>query len=285
MADPSQFHEEEDVDPPALSFFPDPPPFFKHFTTENIARLKELEDEALGGDGIAAKDAPTTAPTLSADQISALPTELRYLIPPEPPADDDEFHVFNEKAKAKGTHVFDKNMEHISEMLRLEGIFPEGWKYKQLPEESASTAAFATFTHQQKLYSCVRSLLLAYLKLLGIMASNPTSQMKSDTLEDVLNLVTNMHALINEYRPHQARETLIEKMEAQVERKRKEIEGVKQVAERVRVVLGDFSREAEGLQRDDESRSAEQVGAPAEETERTRMQRHMWETMDEILGH
>ncbi|KAH9876565.1 hypothetical protein J1614_003696 [Plenodomus biglobosus] len=286
MADPAQFHvEEEDADPPALSFFPDPPPFFKHFTTDNIARLKQIEDEAVADDEVTSKHASPSASRLSAEQILALPTELRYLIPPEPPADDEEFHVFNEKAREKGTNVFDKNMEHISEMLRMEGIFPDGWKYRQLPDPSAPTAAFATFTHQQKLYSCVRSLLLAYLKLLGIMASDPTSQMKSDTLDDMLTLVTNMHALINEYRPHQARETLIEKMEAQVERKKKEIEGVRQVAERVRGVLEEFTREAEGLQKVEDNKSAEEGEAQDEDTRRIGMQRHMWETMDEILGH
>ena len=178
MADPAQQYEAEDADPPALSFFPDPPPFYKHFTAENLARLKEVGHSAAPGDN-------SSTNTLSTDQLLALPNELRYLIPPEPPADDEEFHVFNEKARAKGTNVFDKNMDYISEMLRLEGVFPEGWKYKQLPNEPVSTDAFAALSHQQKLYSCVRSLLLCYVKLLGIMASDPTSAMKSVTLDDM----------------------------------------------------------------------------------------------------
>src|SRR5690242_248942 len=36
-------------DGPLLNFFPDPPPFFKHFTAENLKRLKELENEASNG--------------------------------------------------------------------------------------------------------------------------------------------------------------------------------------------------------------------------------------------
>ena len=35
--------DDEDI---KLNFFPDPPPFYKHFTTENLARLKEIEKEA-----------------------------------------------------------------------------------------------------------------------------------------------------------------------------------------------------------------------------------------------
>ncbi|KAF2849570.1 hypothetical protein T440DRAFT_469321, partial [Plenodomus tracheiphilus IPT5] len=175
-------------------------------------------------------------------------------------------------------------MELISNNLRIEGIFPEGWKYTQLPEETAATDAFAAFTHQQKLYSCVRSLLLSYLKLLGVVASDPTSLMRTETLADMTTLETNMHALINEYRPHQARETLIEKMEAQVERKKKEIEGVKHVAERVKAVLDEFARDAEGLYKGDD-KPVEEVEVRDSVEKRVVMQRHMWETMDEILGH
>lgn len=278
MTDPTQQYEAEDADPLALSFFPDPPPFYKYFTAENLSRLEETGHGAATGDGSGAQP-------LSADQLLALPTELRYLIPPEPPAADEDVHVFNEKARAKGTNVFDKNMDYISEMLRLEGIFPEGWKYKQLPHDPVPTEAFAALSHQQKLYSCVRSLLLCNVKLLGIMASDPTSAMKSATLDDMLTLVTNMHALINEYRPHQARETLIEKMEAQVERKRKEIEAVNTVAERVRGVLDEFSREAERLHKDGEGNAEEESALHDAEAKRVGAQRHMWDTMDEILGH
>lgn len=277
MSDPTQQYDAEDADPPALSFFPDPPPFYKHFTEENLARLKEAGHESTSGDDAIGKN-------LSMDQLLSLPIELRYLIPPEPPTADEEFHIFNEKARAKGIHVFEKNMEYIGDMLRLEGVFPEGWKYKPLPHEPMSTDAFAALSHQQKLYSCLRSLLLCYVKLLGIMASDPTSSTKAATLDDMLTLVTNMHALINEYRPHQARETLIDKMEAQVERKKREIEGVHKVAERVRGVLEGFTREAERLYQDDEVRAGEALAIQDAHAKNANMQRHMWEIMDEILG-
>lgn len=58
-------------------------------------------------------------------------------------------------------------------------------------------------------------------------------------------LLSEAHGIVNEYRPHQARETLIQMMEEQVERCRAETRGCKDVCERVRKVVEDVeSREA-----------------------------------------
>lgn len=287
MADPQQQQQDEDL---IISFFPDPPPFWKHFTTENQGRLKVIEDEAANGDEAAAKRASGATSSLSAEQILALPTELRYLIPPEPPAEDEEFYVFNEKAKAKGTDVFEKKMEYISAMLKVEGIFEE-WTYEQLyPSASSADAsqppsASATLDRQNYLFRFLRSILLSYVALLGIVASNPTSPQANEKLKDIMTMVANMHALINEYRPHQARETLIDKMEEQVERKKREIEGVKQVAERVKGVLGGFGKETEGLHKSEDSKTEVGAAIQDEQAKQRGVQRYMWEAMDEILEH
>jgi mediator of RNA polymerase II transcription subunit 7 len=131
MADPQQPAQIDDEDV-ILSFFPDPPPFYKHFTSENLARLREIEKDAGLLDENDDKTNPysiaASATKLSPEQILALPTELRYLIPPEPPADDAEFHVFDTVAKAKGTDVFMKNMEYIADQLKMQGVF-EDWQY------------------------------------------------------------------------------------------------------------------------------------------------------------
>lgn len=57
--------------------YPAPPPFYKHFTPENLRRLEELrtEPEHIGGEG--------SSPT----PVSQLPPELRYLVPPRPPTE------------------------------------------------------------------------------------------------------------------------------------------------------------------------------------------------------
>jgi len=65
-------------------------------------------------------------------------------------------------------------------------------------------------------------------------------------LEDLRVLFVNAHHLINEYRPHQARETLIGIMEGELVRKRGEIEGVRRMGERVEELLRGLREQNDG---------------------------------------
>jgi mediator of RNA polymerase II transcription subunit 7 len=58
--------------------FPAPPPFWKHFTSENIAKLKAIDD----------------TPEDSEHSKNILPLELQYLRPPSPPAEN--YTIFGE---------------------------------------------------------------------------------------------------------------------------------------------------------------------------------------------
>ncbi|KAF1850250.1 uncharacterized protein K460DRAFT_266774, partial [Cucurbitaria berberidis CBS 394.84] len=279
MADPQQQQQDEDL---ILSFFPDPPPFYRHFTAENRERLGEIEKEAATGDGELATSA--LGSYLSAEQILALPTELRYLIPPAPPADDEEFKVFGEATKAKGSDLFSKNMELISHRMKEEGVLQD-WTYEQLyhttpPSQPTTTSTPTTLDRQNYLFRFLRSMLLSYISLLGLVAIDPVSPAKDDQIAHILTMVTNMHALINEYRPHQARETLIAKMEEQLERKVKEVEGVRKVGERVRGVLEGFKNAVPGEK--DEAKVADTIVNDEDRAQMT--QAHMWGSVDEILG-
>lgn len=62
--------------------FPTPPPFYKHFTKANVSKLRELGKEATKN-----KTEGSEEEGQAAIDVLSLPTELRYLIPPEPPAD------------------------------------------------------------------------------------------------------------------------------------------------------------------------------------------------------
>ncbi|KAF7508662.1 hypothetical protein GJ744_009054 [Endocarpon pusillum] len=55
--------------------FPAPPPFWKHFTTENLSRLKALKE--------------------SNTQPEDIPLELSYLEPPTPPSEN--YTIFGEE--------------------------------------------------------------------------------------------------------------------------------------------------------------------------------------------
>ena len=287
MADPQPPPDDEDL---ILSYFPDPPPFYKHFTTENVKRLKEIEEEATSDNG---DTKASLTMKLTTEQILALPTELRYLIPPEPPGDDDEFHVFDVVTKAKGTNVFMKNMEYIAHNLTMEGVFTD-WKYEQLyppsgggddpstTSQQPTTTNSSSLDRQNYLFRFLRSILLSYISLLGIVAANPTSEQKEQKLKDIMTMVANMHALINEYRPHQARHTLIERMEEQVRRKREEVEGVRRMGEKVREVLAGFGAvdgEDKGVVKDADVDD----GVLREDEVRREAFKGMWKAADEVL--
>ena len=283
MADQQQQQQQQQQQPQEedeglrLPPYPPPPPFYLHFTAENQERLREIESDA-GLDTITDDGAPAK---LSAQHFLALPTELRYLIPPDPPADSDEFKVFGTVTSAKGSDSFTKTMEWISRTLAADYTL-DGWKYEQLyPSTDSSSSASSTLDRQRYLFRFLRSILIAYIELLGIVAVNPTSEHKDQKLRDILTMVTNMHALINEYRPHQARETLIREMERQVERKKKEIEGVRKMKDRVGEVLGGFGRQVPSERAEDKS---DDFAITGEADRRREAQRHMWQVMDEILG-
>jgi mediator of RNA polymerase II transcription subunit 7 len=88
---------------------------------------------------------------------------------------------------------------------------------------------------QPHLISLARSLLTTFLSLTGILSQNP--ELYQDRVQDLQTIMYNMHDLINQYRPHQARESLILMMEERVERMRAEIRAVDESKEKVDKLL------------------------------------------------
>ena len=264
-------------EPELSSFFPNPPPFYKHFTAENQERLKQTTDDAT---------------QLSPEQLLSLPTELRYLVPPEPPADDDEYRVFGEVAKVHGIDDFSNMIDFIRRTLdggeTQQAPLLADWQYQQLypsppADADASTASQTDWSldRQHYLFRFLRSTLLSFVELLGIVSSNPTSPQKDQKLRDILTLVANMHALLNEYRPHQARETLINMMKEQLERKREEVVSIRRMKQKVQETLDDF---AKGVPERPASLTPDDAVVTTAEEIRKTSQRYMWQAMDEILG-
>ena len=89
-----------------------------------------------------------------------------------------------------------------------------------LTSATATTLPPPSNTRALSLLRLSKSLLLSYLELLGALAINPA--LSASKLADLRTIMINMHHLINEYRPHQARETLIMMMEEQVDKCRRE---------------------------------------------------------------
>lgn len=71
------------------------------------------------------------------------------------------------------------------------------------------------FDHRRELKKLNHSILVNFLDLLDILIKCPDSTKRTDKIEDINILFINMHHLINEFRPHQARETVRVMLEMQ----------------------------------------------------------------------
>ncbi|KAF8471275.1 MED7 protein-domain-containing protein [Kalaharituber pfeilii] len=191
------------------SAFPPPPPFYKHFTPENIAALKHHQKIGAPHD--------------------QLPQELHYLVPPPPP--DASYRCFGDTWQIPDVLP---SLPQMGITQLYEDPSPSAGPSTSV-STSTSTTAPPSNTRALSLLRLSKSLLLSYLELLSYLSSNPTRS--SEKLQDLRTIMINMHHLINEYRPHQARETLILMMEEQVEKCKKERDENIKAKETVRSVL------------------------------------------------
>lgn len=231
--------------------FPTPPPFYQHFTKDNIAQLRQIRKEK------SATEDSEQAGTDSSKQIDrqTLPQNLRYLLPPELPT-DGKWRTFGAQ---HDLHAPDPSLEDAG----IEVLFPSDPAVKLNP--------------QPYLLSLARSLLTTFLSLTGILSEDATQY--EETVGDLKTIVTNMHDLINQYRPHQARETLILMMEERIERLRGEIRGIGEAGEKMEGAFKQLS-EARELQGKLEAggHTEKKVDEDAGDLEKQR-QRAAWEAL------
>lgn len=183
--------------------FPGPPPFWKHFSRTNLSRLETLQTEA------ASNDIPL--------DLKSLPLELRYLLPPAPPTGSEEtyttFHL---------THVVNP-----SSSISATANIPAEDLAALLITPKPTTNIPAALT------SLTKSLLLTFLQLTQMLAQDPTHESRYELLEHVKTVFVNIHVLINSYRPHQAREGVVNMLKDRIEDARAEIRQSSQLKERV----------------------------------------------------
>ncbi|KAI1411084.1 MED7-domain-containing protein [Hypoxylon sp. FL1857] len=209
---------EEEQPQQVSSTWPPPPPFWRDFTPENLARINELRKQEAERQGV--EDA-------SKVRLEGLPRELRNLQPPLEPA-DGVWRVFGD------TYRLNDELPRLEES-NIRRLFPN-------PEERDRDGKH--FDRALILKRLAKSLLLNFLELVGLLAINPEAAEEKSA--DIRDLVINFHHLVNEYRPHQARESLISMMQAQLDRTRAEtnaIRDAKDKAERIMEGLGSLKIE------------------------------------------
>ncbi|KAH9907168.1 mediator complex, subunit Med7 [Xylariomycetidae sp. FL2044] len=202
----------EDEQAQISSTWPLPPPFWKDFADDQITRTAELRI------AFAMKEARSDPSPI---RLPEIPYEVRNLQPPVEPKD--------------GTwRVFGDTYRLIDELPKLEDqgirrLFPN------LEERDQDGKHFDRATILKRL---AKSLLLNYLELIGRLATNP--ELAEEKITDIRDMFINFHHLTNEYRPHQARESLIMRMQAQLDKTKHETDTIRAAKDKA-------EREIEGL--------------------------------------
>lgn len=184
------------------SLYPPPPPYYKYFTDENVAKFKEWEES----------QTQETGETTEQTDSSLPPGELRLQVPPEIPLGD--------QYRGYGSIWALEN--------KLPSLKDLGWR--QLYNDHDET-----ITSKQKideLHKLLDSLLLNFLELVGLMSVEPSKFYVK--VEDLKLILININHLLNTYRPHQTRESLIMLLKKQIESKKVEILEIDKVTAEVK---------------------------------------------------
>lgn len=129
-----------------------------------------------------------------------LPFPLQYLVPPKPPT-DKYYRSFGS--------IWHPNQSD------LQSLEDAGIKQLYNPITNSSDRIW-------ELKKLLKSLLVNYIELTGIMSVSP--ERFPEKVEDIRIILINMHHLLNEYRPHQSRESLALLMEEQITERRNQID-------------------------------------------------------------
>ncbi|GJN84292.1 RNA polymerase II mediator complex protein (Med7) [Purpureocillium lilacinum] len=223
-----------DQEPHSLaSTFPNPPPFWRDFTPERIARIEDLRAAHAENAGDQGGDAATTTTV----RLPDLPEDLANLEPPPEPA-DGRWRVFGDQ------YMLDDKLPTLEEqgITNLPATNTSNNDNKSAPSGGDDGAADTQDSKDIKYYDrafelkkLTKSLLLNFLELAGVLSRNPAhAEAKA---ADLRTLFINVHHVLNEYRPHQARESAIEMMQDHLDRTRAETLAIRTQVDKARSVL------------------------------------------------
>ncbi|QIX01409.1 hypothetical protein AMS68_006926 [Peltaster fructicola] len=224
--------------------FPTPPPFYKHFTSTNLHRSQQQKQQQ----SIEAPEPPAAID---------VPAELRYLVPPQPPA-DGRWKTFGYQHDLNAP---DPTLDEAG----IDTLYPDHPSIKLAP--------------QVYLIALARSLLATFLSTCGILAQNPA--LHEEKVKNLRDMVFNMHDLINQYRPHQARESLLLMMEERVEQLRQEIKTIGELKGKIHKALNEVNQATDGpLRSQDQAESIDKAAASLDG--RKAEQELAWRLLDDL---
>lgn len=187
-------NENEDL---ISSLYPPPPPYHKFFTQENKRKLSEWEIEQKQQRG---------------DETAIPPGELRFLVPPKQP-DGTQYRGYG------NIWLFEDKLPSLKDSQ---------WEQLYVDDDENITSE----TKIKELHKLMNSLLLNFLELIGVLSIDPS---KFETkIKDINLILINLNHLLNTYRPHQSRESLIMLLKKQIDHKKNEIANIDQVCNEIK---------------------------------------------------
>lgn len=194
------------------SLYPPPPPYYKFFTAENIQKYNESRRDGK-----------------SDEEISEI-HDIKFLVPPKHPEKDQyrsfgDLWWFEDKVvglKESGIVQIYGDSKHDTP----KGTGNEGTEVQGVDAhfENDDEDVF-TKTRIDELKKMTKSLLLNFLELVGILSKNP--QLANQKIDNIRTILINIHHLLNSYRLHQSRETLILTMQNKLTEAQEEVQRIK----------------------------------------------------------
>ncbi|RCK57744.1 Mediator of RNA polymerase II transcription subunit 7 [Candida viswanathii] len=195
-------NENEDL---ISSLYPPPPPYYKFFTQENIQKLSEWE--------LTQKQSPPPPPQEQEELSTVVPPgELRFLVPPKQPS-GTQYRGYG-------------NIWHFED--KLPSLKESQWTQLYVDDDESITSE----TKIRELHKLMNSLLLNFLELIGVLSVDPSKF--EAKIKDINLILININHLLNTYRPHQSRESLIMLLKKQIDHKKNEISNIDLVCNDIR---------------------------------------------------
>ncbi|CAI6101252.1 unnamed protein product [Clonostachys chloroleuca] len=228
------------------STFPNPPPFWQDFTPDNLNRIEQLRKSF--AEANPTRDVPTRLPDI--------PESLINLQPPAEPK-DGRFRIFGEHFTVRisppkdpmssSSLIYPRANQKVQQLenklvtleeggiTNLARTHPSRQGDNATPSSSLNRRDVPHTDHALELKRLVKSLLLNFLELAGTLSINPNDGPAK--VADLEILLFNIHHALNEYRPHQARESAAELMQEHLDRTRRETTAIRSQVEKARRVL------------------------------------------------
>lgn len=226
------------------SLYPPPPPYYKFFTKDNLQKLstwQENNQTTTVSSEVKLEEENTDPDSNNLEENSIPPGELRFLIPPKQPEGPQyrgygNIWLFEDKLPNlkdsqweqlynTSTSTFTSTSTSTANTNIITNTDTDINGNQEVDAgDSTGDENLTSETKIKELHKLMDSLLLNFLELIGILSIDPIKYDKK--IHDINLILININHLLNTYRPHQSRESLIMLLKNQIDYKFLEIDQI-----------------------------------------------------------